>query len=180
MTTVTISPENFEKALKVACLRAASQWAREEPYRGGDQTAVRYGPLISDIADEADLSIPQTRRRLQAVQLSGKVIRDDHRGGSTAWWLVGLADAQRVLAPAVAAPAPAPARQAFTAPVLTRQHWSDVLGVARDASTSEVREARERALAAVNEFDLDAAQQRERIQSAYTARLTEDGISEYE
>jgi hypothetical protein len=85
--STTITPEQFEKAVTRACLRAAARRTREEPFRGGDITAVVYSPVISEIADEADLSIPQTRRRLQALQLEGKVLRDDRRGGSTAWWL---------------------------------------------------------------------------------------------
>lgn len=189
----SISPADFEKAVARACLRAVAKWAREEPLRGGDLTAVRYGPLIGEIADEADLSIPQTRRRLQALQRDGRMLRDDRRGGSTAWWLVGLAAEQRTT-PAVTVEmngcttqaqatriAAHAIRQAVTPVAIpARQHWSDVLGVPRDCSTSDARQAFTAALGAVPEHDLDAEQQRQRIRDAYNARLTEDGISEYE
>ena len=203
----------FETALKRACLRAVSRAARYEPMRGGDQTAVQYGPLIGEIADEADLSVSQTRRRLQALQAEGKVIRDDRRGGSTAWWLVGLIE--RPCAPpegcpnnwpSSGSPSAAPTlpvtestnaactaqeqaarssaytfHKTLTHPAVTaREHWSDVLGVARDCSTSDARTAFRAAMAAVNEVDLDAVQQRKRIHMAYSDRLKEDGISEYE
>lgn len=183
--TTTITQEQFEKAIARACLREIAKWSREDPLRGGDQTAVRYGALIGQIADEADLTVSQTRRRLLAMYREGKVLRDDRRGGSTAWWPVGLAEKQ---APAPS-PAPSPAQQLVAyltharqglTPGLPaqRQHWSDVLGVARDCSTSEARDAFRARLAAVPEHDLDAEQQRQRIRDAYNARLTEDGISE--
>ncbi len=192
MTSAHLVTPEFEQALKRACLRAVARAARHDPLRGGDATAVLHGPLISEIADEADLSLPQARRRLQALQRDGKVIRDDRRGGSTAWWLVGLAGDQAPSATVKqAAPvtmtlsAATPAqkasidglRQALTP---ARQHWSDVLGVPRDCSTSEMREAWAQALAAVNENDLDAEQQRRRINEARSQRETEDGMSEYE
>lgn len=185
MTEITtITQEQFEKALARACLREIAKWSREDPLRGGDQTAVRYGALIGQIADEADLTVSQTRRRLLAMYREGKVLRDDRRGGSTAWWPVGLAGQQMTgPAPALYGVPPVAAqpvqRQALTpsAPA-QRQHWSEVLGVARDCSTSEARDAFRERLAAVPEHDLDAEQQRQRIRDAYNARLTEDGISE--
>jgi hypothetical protein len=190
MTSAHLVTPEFEQALKRACLRAVARAARHDPLRSGDVTAVLHGPLISEIADEADLSLPQARRRLQALQRDGKVIRDDRRGGSTAWWLVGLACDQAPSAPvkqaapmAITLSAATPAqkasidglRQALTP---ARQHWSDVLGVARDCSTSEARDAFRERLAAVPEHDLDADQQRQRIRDAFDARLIEDGISE--
>jgi DnaJ-domain-containing protein 1 len=181
MTTTTLSPADFEKALKLACLRAVARVKYHDPFTHGDRSAVRDGALIGDIADEAGISIHMARRRLQALQAEGKVIRDDRRGGSTAWWLVGLADTHRIAVPAVVAPVAAPARQALTtAAPAQREQWWKVLGVARDASTSEVREAFRDCMNGVPDYDLDADQQRQRIRAAYNARLTEDGISEYE
>ncbi|WP_036114546.1 MULTISPECIES: FaeA/PapI family transcriptional regulator [Luteibacter] len=165
----TISPAEFEKAMARACVRAITKAERYEPLRGGDQTAVQYGPLIREIADEADLSVPQTRRRLQALQLAGKVIRDDRRGGTTAWWLVGLADAQRPVAPAAVAAVAPPVRQALTAPVAARQHWSDVLGVPFDCSTSEARAAFRSAVAALDQADPDYPNQSRRVRDAIDA-----------
>lgn len=176
MTTTTLSPADFEKALKLACLRALARVKYHDPFTHGDRSAVRDGALIGDIADEAGISIPMARRRLQALQAEGKVIRDDRRGGSTAWWLVGLADTQRIAVPAAVAPVAAPARQAFTAPIPARQHWSDTLGVPRDASTSEVREGLQIALAAVSDTDLDAPRQRQRIEDAFSNYCAEYGI----
>lgn len=179
--------EQFEKALARACLRAVSRWTREDPLRGGDQTAVRYGALIGEIADEADLSVPQTRRRLMAMQREGKVLRDDRRGGSTAWWPVGLAEKQAALP----APAPSPAqqlvagiaslvasRQTLTQPTVvpTRQHWSDVLGVARDCSTSEARAAFRAAVAALDPADPEYPNQRQRVHAAIDACCREHEI----
>lgn len=179
----------FEKAMTRACLRAVSRAARYEPMRGGDQTAVQYGPLIGEIADEADLSVPQTRRRLQALQAEGKVIRDDRRGGSTAWWLVGLAETQ---SPTSIAPPPYPStapilehdrvvhdavRQAFKAPgAAPRQHWSDVLGVTRDCSTSEARAAFATAVAALDEADPEYHNQLRVVRAAIDACCREHEI----
>jgi hypothetical protein len=180
MIATTITPEQFERAVTRACLRAAARRTREEPFRGGDMTAVVYGPVISEIADEADLSIPQTRRRLQALQRDGRLLRDDRRGGSTAWWLVGLAAEHRapaVAAPVVAAsPAPvAPARQAFTTSS-ARQHWSDVLGVPRDCSTSEARAAFQSAFAALDQAHPDYPNQSRRVRDAIDACCREHEI----
>lgn len=179
----TMDTTEFEKAFRLACVeRAAARGAVHptiNPFTHGDDFAVRYGPFLVDIAKRAGLSIPMARRRMRILQNEGRVLRDDVDGGRTRWWLAGMSAELRPAAPP--APAAAPARQAVThVAVPARQHWSDVLGVPRDASTSEVREARDQALDAVNDLDLDAHAQRERIRSAYNARLTEDGISEYE
>lgn len=177
MTTTTLSPADFEKALKLACLRAVARVKYHDPYAHGDRSAVRDGALIGDIADEAGISIPMARRRLQALQAEGKVIRDDRRGGSTAWWLVGLADTHRIAAPAVVSPVAAPARQAFTAPIPARQHWSEVLGVERDCNTSEggrAYEAKREQL--LNSDALDAPSELKRLDAAYTALCTEHGV----
>lgn len=176
----TITPAEFEKAVARACLRAAAKRTREEPFRGGDMTAVVYGPVISEIADEADLSIPQTRRRLQALQRDGRLLRDDRRGGSTAWWLVGLA-AEHAPKPVVnimvsgvttqqqaARVADHALRQTMTAPT-ARQHWSDVLGVPRDCSTSEARAAFQSAIAALDQADPDYPNQKRRVHDAINA-----------
>ncbi|NID06612.1 hypothetical protein HBF26_17085 [Luteibacter jiangsuensis] len=190
--TTTITPEEFEKALARACMKAANRWMIVDPFRCGDRTAVLTGPHLDEVAREAGLSVPQARRRMQKLQEAGKVLRHDTRGGSTCWWLVGLAPSPAAAPPAPislppfvptvhATPSPSTApRQGVTAPAPgpARQHWSDVLGVARDCSTSEAREAFQSALAAVDDLDLDAEQQRQRIRDAYNARLVEDGISE--
>lgn len=183
MIADTISAEEFEKALTRACLRAIAKNAREEPLRVGDLTAVRYGPLIDEIADEADLSIPQTRRRLQALQRDGRLMRDDRRGGSTAWWLVGLAAEQapkssvKQAVPMTITLSGATAkdqasltalRQTFTAPN-ARQHWSDVLGVPRDCATSEARAAFQSAIAALDQADPDYPNQSRRVRDAIDA-----------
>lgn len=189
MTASTITPAEFEKALARACMRAANAWMIIDPLRHGDKKAVLIGPHLRDIAHEAGISIPQARRRMKKLLEAGKVLRHDTSGGSTCWWLIGLAP--RPQAPLGSVPAPltvAPStpvpigRQPLTTSVAVpvRQHWSDVLGVPRDCSTSDARQAFTAALAAVPEHDLDAEQQRQRIRDAYNARLTEDGISEYE
>lgn len=184
----TITPEEFEKALARACMRSANQMMKWDPFRKGDETAVQYGAFVEEVAGEAGISIPQVRRRLSALQDAGKVLRWNRRGGPTTWWLVGLAPAPSPQAPtpSLLTPAlkmhttPSPDIAVTTAVLPLRQHWSDVLGVARDCSTSEARDAFRERLAAVPEHDLDAEQQRQRIRDAYNARLTEDGISEYE
>lgn len=180
MIADTLSPDEFEKALTRACLRAVARNAREEPLRVGDLTAVRYGPLIDEIADEADLSIPQTRRRLQALQRDGRLMRDDRRGGSTAWWLVGLAaehapktvvniTVSGVTTPEQAARVAAHVeRQTLTA-TAGRQHWSDVLGVPRDCSTSEARAAFQSAFAALDQADPDYPNHSRRVRDAIDA-----------
>ncbi|NII53545.1 hypothetical protein [Luteibacter sp. SG786] len=193
--TTTITPEEFEKALARACMKAANRSMILEPFRCGDRTAVLTGANLREIAGEAGLSVPQARRRIEKLLKDAKVLRHDTTGGCTRWWLVGLAPSPAAapaapislppFVPAVhATPSPATApRQGVTpptAPVPARQHWSDVLGVARDCSTSEAREAFKSALAAVDDLDLDADQQRQRIRDAYNARLVEDGISEFE
>lgn len=182
MTTSTITPADFEKAVRLACVHcAASDTVHPtiNPFTHGDEFAVRYGPFLVDIAKLANVTIPMARRRMKVLQDDGRVLRDDAAGGRTRWWLAGLSAELRPVAP-VASP-PAPVRQTLTtAGVPVRQHWSDVLGVARDCSTSDARQAFTAALAAVPEHDLDAEQQRQRIRDAYNARLTEDGISEYE
>lgn len=160
----TISPEDFEKAVKRACLRSIAIHVGSDPLRAGDRTAVQYGALLKDIADEADLSESQTRRQLRKLQEGGKAIRDDRRGGSTAWWLVGLADelkgpdpvrapaAPAVLhrhpechaVPATAVDSVAAARQALTP---KRDNWWEVLGVNQDDSFRECTAAYREALA---------------------------------
>jgi hypothetical protein len=182
MTDNTITQEQFEKALARACLREIAKWSREDPLRGGDQTAVRYGALIGQIADEADLTVSQTRRRLLAMYREGKVLRDDRRGGSTAWWPVGLAGQQMTgPAPALYGVPPVAARpaqrQAVTpAAPAKRQHWSDVLGVPRDCSTSEARAAFRAAVAALDEADPDYPNQSRRVRDAIDACCCEHEI----
>ncbi len=190
MTTSTITPAEFEKAVARACMKAANQYLGVEPFRCGDASAVLCGAKLADIAREAGLSIPQTRRRMRVLRDQGKVITDETSGSWTRWWLVGLAaqvpaiskPCKWVPPPAVhATPSPATARQGVTpAPVPLREPWWKVLGVARDSSTSEVRQAFKDCMDGVPDYDLDAEQQRQRIRDAYNARLTEDGISEYE
>ncbi len=171
-----VEPE-FERALARASIRAITKAEREDPLRGGDQTAVMYGPLIGEIADEADLSVPQTRRRLIAMHAEGKVIRDDRRGGSTAWWPVGLADTQRQpVTPPPAAPVSAPAlppRQTLTP---RRQHWADVLGVPRDCSTSEALPAIAAARAGLDPTHPDYPAQRQLVHDAVDACCREHDI----
>lgn len=187
MTTTLITPD-FEKALALACVQRATRyttrWPGQSIIANGDEYAVRYGPFLRDIAEAAGMSVPMTRRRMHALHAEGRVLRYDIAGGCTSWWLVGLA---ANLMPLPSDPPTVPAsssgmRQTLTQPVAipARQHWSDVLGVARDCSTSEARDAYRDALARVDDLDLDAEQQRQRIRDAYSQRLSEDGISEYE
>lgn len=185
MTTCTISPEDFEKAFRLECVHQASARGTVHPtinpFTHGDDFAVRYGPFLIDIAKRAGCSVHQARRRMRVLQDEGRVLRDDVDGGRTRWWLAGMSAELRPSAPQAPVTAPTPLRQTLThVAVPSRQHWSDVLGVARDCSTSEAREAFEFALAQVNDLDLDAEMQRKRIRDAYNTRLTEDGISEYE
>lgn len=193
MTTATVTPEEFEKAVARACMRKANAWMIVDPFRHGDKTAVLTGPHLRDIAREAGISIPQTRRRMQKLLEAGKALRHDTSGGSTCWWLVGLAPppAPAAAAPTLlppfapkvhATPSPDTARQGVTKPAvpLVREPWWKVLGVGRDCSTSEVRQAFKDCMDGVPEYDIDAEQQRQRIRDAYSQRLSEDGISEYE
>jgi len=180
----TMDTTEFEKAFRLACVeRAAARGSVHptiNPFTHGDDFAVRYGPFLIDIAKRAGLSIPMARRRMRILQNEGRVLRDDIDGGRTRWWLAGMSAELRPAAPAPVAAA-APARQALTtAAPAQREPWWKVLGVARDASTSEVREAFRDCMDGVPDYDLDADQQRKRILDAYNARLTEDGISEYE
>ena len=163
-----IDQQDFEKALKRACLRSIALHVGSDPLRAGDRTAVQYGALMKDIADEADLSESQTRRQLRKLKEAGKVIRDDRRGGSTAWWLVGLAAELKgpdpVCAPRqgmtnapISLPPFVPAVHATPTPAtrqpLTpqRENWWEVLGVNKDDSfrecTTAYREAHARLLA---------------------------------
>ncbi|KAF1005433.1 MAG: hypothetical protein GAK28_03185 [Luteibacter sp.] len=171
-----VEPE-FERALARASIRAIDKAQRHDPLRAGDTSAVMYGPLIDEIADEADMSVPQTRRRLQALQQAGKVIRDDRRGGSTAWWPVGLAETQRQpVTPPPAASVSAPAltpRQTLTP---RRQHWSDVLGVPRNCSTSEARPAIRAALEGLDPTHPDYPAQRQLVHDAVDACCLEHHI----
>ncbi|UPG89309.1 hypothetical protein L2Y96_18190 [Luteibacter aegosomaticola] len=162
--TTTISPEDFEKAVRRACVRAIARAVASEPLRAGDRTAVQHGAVLKDIADEADLSIPQTRRHMRVLQDAGKAIRDDRRGGSTAWWLVGLAAELKgpdpVCAPrqgVTAMPVAAPPAHAVPSTIAARQtvttqrdNWWEVLGVNQDDSfrdcTAAYREAHARLL----------------------------------
>ena len=191
--TTTFTPEEFEKALARACMKAANQYLGVDPFRCGDASAVLCGAKLHDIAAEAGLSKPQARRRLRKLRDQGKVITDETSGSWTRWWLVGLAEAALRVTAAVKHATPMTITVAASTPeqkasidalrqavTPTRQHWSDVLGVARDCSTSEAREAFQSALAAVDDLDLDAEQQRQRINDAYSQRLNEDGLSEYE
>lgn len=171
-----VEPE-FERALARASIRAIDKAQRHDPLRAGDTSAVMYGPLIGEIADEADLSVPQTRRRLIAMHADGKVIRDDRRGGSTAWWPVGLADTQRqpVAAPVATpvSPVAVPPRQTLTP---RRQHWADVLGVPRDCSTSEARPAIRAALDGLDPTHPDYPAQRQLVHDAVDACCREHEI----
>jgi hypothetical protein len=190
MTTSTITPAEFEKAVARACMKAAHRSMILEPFRCGDRTAVLTGAHLRAIAGEAAVSVPQARRRMQKLLDAGKALRHDTTGGCTRWWLVGLAPSPTPTTqpisippyvPAVhATPSPATARQGVTntPAVPVREPWWKVLGVARDSSTSEVRQAFKDCMDGVPEYDLDAEQQRQRIRDAYNARLTEDGISE--
>lgn len=181
----TIIPAEFEKALTVACVQRATRYTTMYPgisiIAHGDEHAVRYGPFLREIATAAGISVSMAKRRMRELYAYGRVLRYDRAGGCTSWWLVGLADALTPAPADLAPPTPqtGAARYGFT-PVPGRQHWGDVLGVPRDASTSEVREARDRALSAVNDVDLDAHAQRERIRAAYSERLKDDNLSEYE
>lgn len=183
--TTTIDTTEFEKAFRLECVqRAATRGLVHptiNPFTHGDEFAVRYGPFLVDIAKRAGCSIPMARRRMKALQDNGRVLRDDTAGGRTCWWLAGLSAELRPAAPSAPTPVVTPSRQTVTsAAIPVRQHWSDVLGVPRDASTSEVRKARDRALSVVNAHDLDAPAQRERIRAAYSECLKDDNLSEYE
>lgn len=178
MTSTTLSPTEFEQALRRACVRSVTHYMHADPLRGGDRVAVQYGALIREVADEADLSVHQARRQLRALHEAGKVIRDDRRGGSTAWWLVGLADELRPAAAAATAPPPSTPRQTVTpATVPGRQHWSDVLGVARDCSTRDATRAYRLELARLLESDdLEAPNDLKRLKEAYSACCREHDI----
>jgi len=174
--TATITPAEFEQALKRACVRSIARAVRYDPLRGGDQTAVQFGALLPEIEDEAELSTSQTRRQLRALQAAGKVIRDDRRGGSTAWWLVGLADELRgpascgpvrTMPTDAAAPAAHLKRQGVTN--LSRAPWWEVLGVARDDSFRECTRAfRLESARLMESEDPDAPQALARLKAAYS------------
>lgn len=177
-----LSTTAFDKALTIACMRAIGHApvAIRDCY---DALAVAFGATVKAIAKQSKLSVPQTRLRLQAMHLAGTLLRYDREGGSTTWWPVGLAALHK---PAIVVPAnvaaaavrlqhaeqrpTAPGRQAFTpAPPAARQHWSDVLGVPYDCSTSEARAAFQSAIAALDQADPDYPNQSRRVRDAIDA-----------
>jgi hypothetical protein len=175
MSVTTITPAEFEKAVARACLREANRWLSLNPFVKGDESAVRYGAHLRWIADEAGLSVPQARRRMKVLQDEGRAMRSDTDGGSTRWWLAGLAETQQ---PAAMATPAAPVRQTLTTPAApaARQHWSDVLGVPRDCSTSEARTAFSAAIAGLDETDTDYPNHRRRVHDAIDACCREHEI----
>jgi hypothetical protein len=166
--------DQFEKAVARACLREANRYISLEPFRKGDDSAVTYGAFLPAIAAEAGLSIPQTRRRMRELLVAGRAMRNDTAGGSTRWWLAGLASSQK---PEASAPTRSEkeTRQAVTTPS-ARIHWSEVLGVERDCSTREARAAFASAMAALNEADPDYPNQRKRVHEAIDACCREHEI----
>jgi hypothetical protein len=187
-----LSPTAFEKALTVACMRAIGH-APIAVADCNDELACAFGATVKAIAKQSKLSVPQTRRRLQAMHLAGTLLRYDREGGSTTWWPVGLADLHKpvLVVPVNAAAvrlqhveqrAPAPGRQAFTpsAPV-QRQHWSEVLGVERDCSTGDATRAYRAELSRLNEHlevyaDPDVAAAIKTLKDAYSALCREHEI----
>jgi hypothetical protein len=174
MTTATITPAEFEKAVRLACVQRATRYASMYPtlpiFVHGDQHAVRYGPFLREIAAAAGVSVPMARRRMRKLESQGRVLRDDREGGCTSWWLVGLTAELRPEPIAPASP-PVVQRQTLThsTPVPARQHWSDVLGVPRDCSTSEARAAFQSAVAALDQADPDYPNQSRRVRDAIDA-----------
>ena len=174
---MTKPSDNFEKAVARACMREAGRYTALDPFRAGDESAVLHGAMLSQIAAEAGLSVPQARRRLKRLHDAGKTMRTDTTGGCTRWWLRGLAPAPAAAAPAQAKAEPSAPRQTLTAPPAThRGHWSDVLGVARDCSTSEARAAFKAATAALDADDPDYSHQLQRVREAIDACCREHEI----
>jgi len=188
-----MSTTAFEKALTVACLRAIGH-APIAIADCNDTLACAFGATVKAIAKQSKLSVPQTRRRLQAMHLAGTLLRYDREGGSTTWWPVGLAalhkSAAVPAAPVVASPVSSSqhagaalyARQAFTpqAPA-QRQHWGEVLGVARDCSTGEATRAYRAELSRLNKHlevyaDPDVAAAIKTLKDAYSALCREHEI----
>lgn len=191
-----LSTTAFEKALTVACLRAIGH-APIAIADCNDALASAFGATVKAVAKQSKLSVPQTRRRLQAMHLAGTLLRYDREGGSTTWWPVGLTALHRpvevvgaaqsapraVLAARHVLPTPTqPIRQAFTpsAPA-RRQHWSEVLGVERDCSTGEATRAYRAELSRLNtrlvdEADPEALEAIKRLKEAYSALCREHEI----
>jgi hypothetical protein len=191
-----MSSTAFEKALTVACMRAIGH-APIAVADCNDELACAFGATVKAIAKQSKLSVPQTRRRLQAMHLAGTLLRYDREGGSTTWWPVGLAGLHKPMV--VAAPMPAPPavlatrqlqaettqaiRQAFTVPpaLMQRQHWSEVLGVPHDCSTGDATRAYRAELSRLNtllvdEADPEALEAIKRLKEAYSALCREHEI----
>lgn len=177
--------DQFERAVTRACLREVNRWLSLNPFANGDASAVRSGAFLTDIAREAGLSLPQARRRMKALQTAGRVLRSDTEGGRTRWWLVGLASSQVPIKPArqalttsLASAVSATTASASHAP---RQHWSDVLGVERDCSTSDATNAYRAELSRLNTLlvdqnDPEAFAATQRLKDAYNACCREHEI----
>jgi hypothetical protein len=124
------------------------------------------------------------------MHLAGTLLRYDREGGSTTWWPVGLAALHKpaALEPPARMDLPTyarhmsgtpeqPARQAFTPSAPSqRQHWSEVLGVPRDCSTSEARQAFTTAVAALDQADPEYPNQNRRVRDAIDACCREHEI----
>jgi hypothetical protein len=172
--TVTIDTAEFEKAFRLECVQRAATRGQVHPtinpFTHGDEFAVRYGPFLVNIAKRAGCSIPMARRRMKVLQDDGRVLRDDAAGGRTRWWLAGLSAELRPSEPAAPVSVVTPSRQTVTSvAVPARQHWSDVLGVPRDCSTSEARAAFQSAVAALDQADPDYPNQSRRVRDAIDA-----------
>lgn len=165
----------FEKAVARACIRAAAPHSRLNPFSRGDESAVRYGAFLIDIAAEAKLSITRARRRMNWLESQGRLLRDDSAGGRTRWWLIGLAATQRQPAQAPAAIA---TRRAVTRHAATTRppHWADVLGVPRDCCTSKARAAFRTAIEALDEADPEYPNKSRRVRDAIDACCREHEI----
>jgi hypothetical protein len=156
-------------------MRAANACLALDPFRAGDVSAVLHGAFLNAIAAEAGISIPQARRRMRQLQVDGRAMRSDTAGGCTRWWLAGLAPRSTASLPKTS-PTAAREHRALTPAVSTNQHWSSVLGVARDCSTSEARAAFARARAALDDSSPDYPNQRQRIHDAIDACCREHEI----
>jgi hypothetical protein len=111
---------------------------------------------------------------MRELLITGRAMRNDTAGGSTRWWLAGLASTHKSDMPVQARPG-AEVRQAVMAQP-ARVHWSEVLGVERDCSTREARAAFASAMAALNEADPDYPNQRKRVHEAIDACCREHEI----
>ncbi|MCK4842770.1 MAG: hypothetical protein KAT04_12960 [Methylococcales bacterium] len=81
------------ETIKKLCTNSAN---KQSEYRGfylkSDEIALSgIGVFNRDIASELKISMEKCRRELRKLEIENKLISKETAGGSTRWWVVGLA-----------------------------------------------------------------------------------------